>query len=157
MPRWKTAKALERGRGKGFACQVPCSTLLQGEVAVARELGSRAFHTGGFRNPLPSLPWPTAAPCCISLSLVVEPPRAWGSSLHLAMHVAPGPGWAISWGVCVLYTFLPTTMTTGLRHWLREQKGSVDSPPLVIHHLSQRFPECSPLTTGDFGRTSKVR
>ncbi|XP_010827316.1 PREDICTED: tensin-3 isoform X4 [Bison bison bison] len=48
-----------------------------------------------------------------------------------------------------------TTTTTGLRRWLREQKGSIDSPPLVIHHLSQRFPECSPLTTGDFGRTSK--
>lgn len=50
-----------------------------------------------------------------------------------------------------------TTTTTGLRRWLREQKGSIDSAPLVIHHLSQRFPECSPLTTGDFGRTSKVR
>ncbi|XP_024846872.2 tensin-3 isoform X6 [Bos taurus] len=48
-----------------------------------------------------------------------------------------------------------TTTTTGLRRWLREQKGSIDSAPLVIHHLSQRFPECSPLTTGDFGRTSK--
>ena len=30
------------------------------------------------------------------------------------------------------------------------------SPPLAIHHLFQRFPECSPLTTGDFGCTSKA-
>lgn len=97
---WKTAKASERGRGKGFACQVPCSALLQGEVAVARELGSRLFHTEGFRNPLPSLPWLTAARC-ISLSLKQEPLPGRGGAAFIWPCMRPGPGWAISWGVCV--------------------------------------------------------
>lgn len=117
---------------------------------MPRKLGSRSFHTGGFRNPLPSLPWTTAALCCISL--MVEPPRARGSSLQLAVRIAPGPGWAISWGVCVLYTFLPS----GCGNKRAPLTRSWRSPPLAIHHLFQRFPECSPLTTGDFGCTSKA-
>ena len=94
---------------------------------MPRKLGSRSFHTGGFGNPLPSFPGTTAALCCISL--MAEPPRARGSSLQLAVRIAPGPGWAISRGVCVLYTFLPDG--------LREQKGPIDS---VLAFSSTRNP-----------------
>lgn len=53
-----------------------------------------------------------------------RPTSGWPSRL--------GPGWAISWGVCVLYTFL-----LELRRWLQEQRGPID---LVLAFFSARNP-----------------
>lgn len=135
-----------QGRGKGC---VP-STLRSSSGRVkqlAPGTQGAGFFTGGFRSSI-IYPGP-------QLLRVASHSRCgasqWGSSLHLAMHVAPGPGWADQLGVCVLY--IPRRRRRqGCGTGCRKQKGSIDSPPL--HPSPERFPECSPLTTGDFGRTS---